>query len=111
MRWVLGCSWFIAVGVLSFLPHGTKSALRSTGPLHLTGHVAIFAISAVVAASLARQTVRILVSCAAVAAGGLLIEALQSYFNSTPFEYADVAADVAGVCLGLLFHLYISRKR
>jgi hypothetical protein len=70
-----GGAWFVAAVVLSLFPP-LKAHLHTKGPLHIPGHVLVFAISVLVACDSAPSLARRLVRCAAVVGFGCALEAM-----------------------------------
>jgi VanZ family protein len=94
--------WFLAITVLSFLPHPAKTGLATRGIFHTPAHIVIFGISTLVAWRSIRQPAHRRLAYAAVIGYGALIEVAQSRINRTAFEWEDLAADIAGVVLALI---------
>jgi hypothetical protein len=105
-RWMgnrLGWLWSAIVIAVSIAPPGIKTYLRPTGPLHAWAHLAMFCAGALVVCRTGgrpRDWAR-LVPC--LVATAFLSEMSEVAIYRNAFEYADVAADLAGVLVGLGF--------
>ncbi|MDQ2901393.1 MAG: VanZ family protein [Acidobacteriota bacterium] len=94
--------WLGFVAALSLLPVSLKDSLHTTGVLHWWGHLAIFAITAMLFRRMRARTLEQISRAVALFFFGVLLEFLQHAIYGNQFEWRDVGTDALGILLGFL---------
>ena len=99
------------VAFVSFLPVRGKRALHTEGRLHVSLHLAVFALVSFVAFHAARSRAARIAAFAGAVLFGFLIEEGEHLIYGGAMEWKDVLTDTMGVIVGTLLAVLSARKQ
>lgn len=96
--------WIAAVAALSLLPLDLKYALGTKGALHDAGHLAAFAVTALLYLNWRRPPLGRIWIGWPIAAFAVALEAAQTTFFGNQFEWRDIVTDLLGIALAVVVY-------